>query len=539
MSDAKVLSAKESSAGFYGLMTAALLMGFGSLSLALNPPILKNAQTEAEISAALSQGLSYEAPAKVAWAKALSLVLGGGAIASSLGAVRMASPIHAEYSTPTLNKIADPVDPTTAAGLSDYQHAKESSSVVNKLTDLFADHPWLEDVIDIEGSMMDLLIIIGMPGKGKSCVASAIAILRKIVHQTPIYIFDADADVNVRKGTWAAGKIAGLTVEQSGSELAGDWGHLPYKQQHERMQKNVLEQLINEPAITTIYDELIRLGNNGFDAAEIANLYSDYTAFRKRGQKAIWLWHDDTKAGGGLDKLPKETALLGSLLDYAAVINFNAVAPGARSKGNKEKNSDRAMFKPAGKSYSKEHMEVITIPKLLYPPTLMSMLKGAAEHFDIRLSGYKDPGLAARKSEVRRKIERRFKGTEQGADGSFRSSLEAIFQSDLGRQYLNNPAPIAEVEIEDGMTLEGLPSRELFVEMLTYLEDPNRQDWVDEHGYFNLRRVMDNWGRKNNRFSSVEALRNFLATYNLSGLGEWGNETKTLWRSRYRSDDFK
>ena len=89
---------------------------------------------------------------------------------------------------------------------------------------------------------MDMLIIVGMPGKGKSCLASSIGLLRKVMHYCPLYIFDADADKNVRTGIWVTGQVAGLTTEVSG-DLAGDHGHLDYKQQHDRMQAAVLTEL--------------------------------------------------------------------------------------------------------------------------------------------------------------------------------------------------------------------------------------------------------------------------------------------------------
>ena len=403
--------------------------------------------------------------------------------------------------------------------------------------------------MDINGSMMDLLIIIGQPGKGKSCLASAIGLLRKLLHCCPTYIFDADADKNVQSGVWVDGHIAGLTVEEHG-DLAGDLGSFPYRQQHEQLQQQALDLLRNgvEPAATLIYDELQRLNRNGFGSKDIQAFYDDYTAFRKRGDKVIWLWHEASKSGSGLHHLPKDSAYLTDLLNYAAVINFNeAPAPSSKrrtgAQRRSEKNSDRAMFKPAGVAYGKEAMELITIPKLLYPQTLMQHLGQAAAYFDVRLSGYRDPGLAQRRAEVRRRIHHRLKGTEQDAGGDFRSSLEGLFSTPLAQHYLQHPPPETSAEdMEDGFNLEGLPSRVLFVELLEYLEDPNRQHWLDDQGFYEVRRLMQSWGSKSRkgvkRFTSTDALRTFLESYNTAGFSEWGNETRTLWKARYRAADF-
>ena len=545
MEDAKVLNPKHRAAGFYGLLALSACSAIGSFWLAVAPPVLKNERIEQEIVAALSRGESYQGAAPVAWAKALSLFLGGVAATTGFGGLSLSSARPKTLSTPVLDDVANPKTTTTLPQLSDRQYAHQGQVITEKLTQLFDEHPWLGDVVDIEGSLMDMLVIVGMPGKGKSCLASSIGLLRKVMHYCPLYIFDADADKNVRTGIWVTGQVAGLTTSKSGA-LAGDWGHLDYKQQHDRMQAAVLNELHTdtEPAATVIYDEEQRLNANGFDPKAIQKHYEDYTAYRKRGDKVIHLWHEATRSGSGLSHLPKESALLTELLNYAAVIDFNAApsAPQSKRHRSKEKNSDRAMYKPAGVKYSRSHMELITIPKLLHPQTLIEQLGGAAEYFDVRLSGYRDPGLAQRRAEIKRKVRRQLLGTDRDPHGNFKSGLQKVFETPLTQHYLANKGDRSQVETEDGFDLEGLPSRELFIELLTYLENPSRAAMADEQGFFELRRLMDNWGRKQvggvKRFSSTEKFRDFLSAYNLEGFGEWGNEGKTLWKGRYKSADF-
>ena len=546
MEDAKVLNPKHRAAGFYGLLALSALSAIGSFWLAVAPPVLKSDRLEQEIVAALSRGESYQGAAPVAWAKALSLFLGGVAATTGFGGLSLSSARPKTLSTPVLDDVANPRTTTTLPQLSDRQYAHQGQVITEKLTQLFDEHPWLGDVVDIEGSLMDVLIIVGMPGKGKSCLASAIGLLRKVMHYCPLYIFDADADKNVRTGIWVTGQVAGLTTEVSG-ELAGDHGHLDYKQQHDRMQAAVLTELRThqEPAATLIYDEEQRLSANGFDSKDIQKHYETYTAYRKRGDKVIHLWHAATRSGSGLAHLPKDSALLTELLDYAAVIDFNAapVAPtNKRRRNNKEKNSDRAMYKPAGVKYSRSHMELITIPKLLHPQTLIEQLGGAAEYFDVRLSGYRDPGLAQRRAAIKKKVRRQLLGTDRDPHGNFKSGLEKVFETPLAQHYLANKGDRTKAETEDGFDLEGLPNRDLFIALLTYLENPTRAAWVNEDGFYPVRNIVRGWAGKKvggvKRFSSTDSFRTFLQAYNLEGLGEWGDEGRTLWRGRYTSADF-
>ena len=545
MEDAKVLSSKHRAAGFYGLMTLSALSALGSFWLSVAPPVLRDARIEQAIAESMARGESYIGAAPTNWAKALSLFLGGTAAVTGYGAYSLSSARPTTLSTPLLEEIASPRTTTTVHSISDQQYDDQKEIVSAKLAALFSEHPWLGEVVDIEGSLMDLLIIVGMPGKGKSCLASCIGLLRQILHFCPIYIFDADADENIQKGVWLTGQVAGLTTERSG-EIAGDWGQLDYKQQHDRMQAAVLADLQKEPAVTVIYDEEQRLNKNGFDAKDIQKHFEDYTAYRKRGDKVIHLWHAATRSGSGLAHLPKDSALLTELLDYAAVIDFNA-APAApqgkrRSNSSKEKNSDRAMYKPAGARYSRQNMELVTIPKLLHPQTLMQLLGGAAEYFDIRLSGYRDPGLAQRRAATQAKVKRSLHGTDRDPHGNFKSSLQKIFDSPLAQHYLQHQGDRPDAATEDGFDLEGLPSRELFIELLVYLEAPSRAATADKDGFFEVRRLMSNWGKKEvggvRRFSSTEKFRAFLQAYNVEGFGEWGNEGRTLWRGRYKSADF-
>ena len=545
MEDAKVLNPKHRAAGFYGLLALSALSAIGSFWLSVAPPILKSDRIEQEIVVSLARGESYRGAAPVAWAKALSLFLGGISATTGFGGLSLSSARPKTLSTPVLDDVASPKTTTTLQQLSDRQYEHQGQVITEKLTQLFDEHPWLGDVVDIEGSLMDMLIIVGMPGKGKSCLASSIGLLRKVMHYCPLYIFDADADKNVRTGIWVTGQVAGLTTEVSG-DLAGDHGHLDYKQQHDRMQAAVLTELRThqEPAITLIYDEEQRLSANGFDSKDIQKHYETYTAYRKRGDKVIHLWHAATRSGSGLAHLPKDSALLTELLDYAAVIDFNAApaAPVNKRRNNKEKNSDRAMYKPAGVKYSRSHMELITIPKLLHPQTLIEQLGGAAEYFDVRLSGYRDPGLAQRRAAIKKKVRRQLLGTDRDPHGNFKSGLEKVFETPLAQHYLANKGDRTKAETEDGFDLDGLPSRELFIALLIYLEDPSRAAMADKDGFFELRRLMDNWGRKKvggvKRFSSTEKFRDFLSAYNLEGFGEWGNEGRTLWKGRYKSADF-
>ena len=545
MEDAKVLSAKHRAAGFYGLMTLSALSALGSFWLSVAPPVLRDARIEQAIAESMARGESYIGAAPTNWAKALSLFLGGTAAVTGYAAYSLSSARPTTLSTPLLEEIASPKTPTTVHSISDKQYEDQKEIVSAKLAALFSEHPWLGEVVDIEGSLMDLLIIVGMPGKGKSCLASCIGLLRQILHFCPTYIFDADADENIQKGVWLTGQVAGLTTERSG-DIAGDWGQLEYKQQHDRMQAAVLADLKKEPAVTVIYDEEQRLNKNGFDAKDIQKHFEDYTAYRKRGDKVIHLWHAPTRSGSGLAHLPKDSALLTELLDYAAVIDFNA-APAApqgkrRSNSSKEKNSDRAMYKPAGAKYSRQNMELITIPKLLHPQTLMQLLGGAAEYFDIRLSGYRDPGLAQRRAETQAKVKRALHGTDRDPHGNFKSSLQKIFDSPLAQHYLQHQGDRPEAATEDGFDLEGLPSRELFIELLTYLEHPDRTAWTDEQGFYPIRQVVRGWASKTlngvKRFSSTEKFRDFLQAYNVEGFGEWGNERRTLWKGRYKAADF-
>ncbi|MEM9804626.1 MAG: hypothetical protein AAF959_05055 [Cyanobacteria bacterium P01_D01_bin.56] len=548
MSDAKVITPKGRQIGFYGFLAAAIVSAGFSLKHALNPAPVYSPGLQQNITEALRQGQGFQAPLDTSRPKGYSLLLGGVAVVCGLGAVSLSAARPTTLTTATLDKVADPHRSESVDTISDEVFEDQGQIVLDQLTQLFIEFPWLEEVVDIEGSLMDLLIIIGEPGKGKSSLASSIGILRQLVHRTPIYQFDADADKNVRDRIWVAGEVVGMT-HTTHDDAAGDWGHLSYKEQHLRAKAVMVEKLNDgeEPAITAIYDELIRLSSNGFTADEIEAHYKEYTAYRKRGDKVIWLWHGDTRATSGLDKLPKESPLLNALLDYAAVINFNLAPEGPdeakRRRRSKQKNSDRAMFKPAGQAYARENMELIVIPKLMYPSTLLDLIGSAAEYFDIRMTGHRDPGLAQRRRQIRKKINGSLRGINPDGQGNFRSSLEALFQSQIAQYQLNNPHDIELGEIKDGFDLEGLPSRSLFVALLAYLEDPSREQLRNDQGYFSIRKIQANWGKKKSagsqRFRTTDALRAFLAVYSNAGMGEWGDDNLHWWKPLVDTDDFE
>ena len=142
------------------------------------------------------------------------------------------------------------------------------------------------------------------------------------------------------------------------------------------------------------------------------------------------------------------------------------------------------MYKPAGAKYSRQNMELVTIPKLLHPQTLMQLLGGAAEYFDIRLSGYRDPGLAQRRAETQAKVKRALHGTDRDPHGNFKSSLQKLFDSPLAQHYLQHQGDRPDAATEDGFDLEGLPSRELFIELLTYLEHRSNGWTADKQGFY-------------------------------------------------------
>ena len=91
MEDAKVLNSKHRAAGFYGLLALSALSAIGSFWLSVAPPILKSDRIEREIVASLARGESYRGAAPVAWAKALSLFLGGIAATTGFGGLSLSS----------------------------------------------------------------------------------------------------------------------------------------------------------------------------------------------------------------------------------------------------------------------------------------------------------------------------------------------------------------------------------------------------------------------------------------------------------------
>lgn len=545
MASPLVIDGKRRDRYFLGSLALSLMCAVGAVKLSFDPPLIQTPDTIAQERALLEAGTPGTVKHPAAWAKALTLLLSGGSLALGFAAKEFSKTEPEFLSSPTLEAIADPKRPEKTTDLTDKEYVNEGRAVVDKLTGLFIDCPWLEELCDTRGSANDLLIIIGQPGKGKSSFAMSVALCRVVMGGDPLWVFDSHADTNLRRGNWCSGNIVGLTNDGVGKERAGDFGHLPYKEQWQRARATLTAELASgeESHATVIYDELRELTNQDFSSEEIAAFYDEYSAWRKRGDKNILLWHDDSKAGAGLHHLPKDSPMLRTLLDYAAVLNLNAVEPTAscqrKAKQAGEKYTDRAAYKPAGKPYSREHFETVAFPEFLQPGRIMAALGGAAEYFDVRPTGYRDPGLYARRQEIRGRIQESLTGLN---NGGLKSALQRVYDTPAAQHWLErNEAE--EADISEGFGLDGMPSRHLFTSLLKYLNDPRRASKVDENGFFEMRFLYANWGNKTDasgvkRFTSTEALREWLAEYNAAGFGEWGNDSRTLWRGRYKTADF-
>ncbi len=547
MSDLQILKGAQRQFMFWGFALGAILSAGFSLQQAMTTTVPLTPELRARQKAAWAQGENWRETANLTAAKARSLVLGGVTFLLGSGAIVVSTSRPKNLSTPVL----DAVD-TPQAIVDDDEYLNQGQIVLDKLTDLFVEHTWIEEVCDVDGAdALPLLIIIGQPGKGKTALAQSIGILRHLLNGAGMTIFDPEASKSYRKGVLVFGNVVGFLSQSVGSALAGDYGHLPFRDQflnnHAEFKERANAGLLENH--TALYDELKQwagngVDNHGFTSEEMLDFYNGYPALRKQGVKIIWLWHAASNNGAGLDKLPPKSNILTDLLNYAAVIDLNAVPEDIQTKYRKKKSNHLgiAMYKPMGVNNIQGNYELITIPKILHPGTLIDMVGKAAEYFGIRVNGKRDPDLAKRKAEVRKKINRRFKAVDPSPDGNFRSSLESLIEINFSQQRIVYASYSFDIyELVDGLDIESMASRELFHQLLVYLEDPNTPVKPTDNGFYRMRDIYRNWGDKPNRepkFSSTEKLRDFLAIYVEGGHGEWGNELRSLWSPPENTADF-
>ncbi|NEP76028.1 hypothetical protein [Okeania sp. SIO2G5] len=448
---------------FYSLLASSAVFGLISLTNAIAPQPTVTDELHAEISLNSLNGIDTTIDKRTNSTKAKSLFFGGLALTSGLLSIQFASAKPKTLSTPVLDDVAHPETPTKMADLPDEVHQHQGEIVLDKLTAMIDEHPWLDEVTDLSDSdYNDLVVIIGQPGKGKSYLAHSIQLLRKIRYRCPIYAFDPHADKNLRKGALAGcSNIIGLTSEMSGN-VAGDYGGMQYKAAFQKAMGEIVRQLDTheEPMISYVIDELREYAKHGFTGGDLQAIYDQYSEYRKRGDKCIYLWHSDTKSGSGLHKLKGDHgAYLTDILDFATVINFNAVPGDGRSDRRKKSFDGRAMFKPRNTPYSQANMELITIPKFCQPQVIINELRGAAEYFDIRTSGYRDPGLYQRRSTIKKRLKENLMGHDANGQPNIKSVLEELLNNPMiqYQEHVLNQGDMPQ-QLTDGFTIEGLPS---------------------------------------------------------------------------------
>lgn len=304
-------------------------------------------------------------------ARLLGLLLLSGSIASILGAIKIGNPTtldHPEIAKeilglPLSQKLEQSIDHSNSSRvlvqiteprqlITDQLQTLQSSpqvqqtkeKLMEKLVNEIVLHPWILQTIKCPS-----VVLVGNTGSGKSRVAMVLALIQAIFNNRKLLIIDPDANGDLEKGTWIAGKIYGY-----------------YRSSISEQMKDLIEgiDLVRNPLTTkttVIFDEISKYDSYPeLEQYLEAIIASGSQEQRKREGCSFYLMHSLQK-GMVSEKLPSGRLKL--LLQTSAIIYI----PNESDILGEPIKGDNLLFKKPNEPISKENWTAYDLPKSLDP----------------------------------------------------------------------------------------------------------------------------------------------------------------------------